>query len=298
MLDLADGPQRSVTIPVLSQFLPDGRAEEALTPTKANHIGYQEYRRFPADAFEQTNLKFWWGHMPGHTAYSWVFPNEDSVARVGFTMPIGLDLDTVPDREAYKLLRPNDDRVPSGQEYVSRLLEFAYGDRYDLDDFPRLKDQGKNDGTETYPISSTRPIDSPIGANIAVTGGAMGATSAFHEGGGHLAIRTGAIAGELAADDEMDRYNDEWKRAIGTEIRRNVSMAEVVRGYGPSDWDRALRVVRQVQAPSWDVSILPHLSAAGWTGLKLAANYRWETFQYRNGRYVQIRETEYGEGST
>ena len=295
-LVLADGPQRTVTLPILDQFLPEGRAETALSSTTANHIAYQEYRRFPEDAFEPTNLKFWWGHMPGHTAYPWVFPNDDTLARVGLTMPIGMDLDAVPNRAAYKLLRPEDERVPSGREYVERTLEMAYGDRYDLDDFPLVEDRGKTGGTETYPISSTRPIDSPVGANVAVTGGAMGATSAFHEGGGHVAVRTGAIAGELAATGELSRYNDAWKAAIGDEIRRNVSMADLVRDFEPGDWDRAFGIASRLQALGADggITLSRGLRAAGVAGMRLAAGYRWHKFRYRDGRYVQIREDEYG----
>ncbi|MDX1745537.1 MAG: NAD(P)/FAD-dependent oxidoreductase, partial [Halobacteriales archaeon] len=240
-LILADGPQRTVTMGVLNDFLPAGRAESALSATHANHIAYQEYREFPEAAFEPTALKFWWGHMPGETAYPWVFPNDGNVARVGLTMPIGLDLATVRDRDTYKLLRPDDERIPSGRTYIERLLDLAYPS-YDVSDFPLVEDRGKRDGTETYPISSTRPIDSPVGANVAVTGGAMGATSAFHEGGAHVAVATGRIAGDLAARGQLDRYNNAWKRTIGEEVNRNVAMADLVHDYGPRDWDRAFRV--------------------------------------------------------
>ena len=294
-LVLADGPQRTVTLPVLSQFLPDGRAEAALGSTTANHIAYQEYRRFPEDVFEPANLKFWWGYMPGHTAYPWVFPNDGSVARVGLTMPIGMDLADVPNREAYKLLRPDDERVPGGREYVERTLEMAYGDRYDLADFPLVEDRGKTGGTETYPISSTRPVDSPVDANVAVVGGAMGATSAFHEGGGHVAVRTGAIAGELAGAGDLGRYNDAWKRAIGTEVLRNVAMAELVRDFQPADWDRAFRLADRLQALGAEggITLRRGLAAAGWSGVKLAAGYQWRKYRFRGGRYVQIGEDEY-----
>src|SRR5699024_6034413 len=149
-----------------------------------------------------------------HTAYPWVFPNDGCVARVGLTMPIGLDIDEVQNPETYRLLEPNDETVPSGKEYVERLLAAEYPD-YDLDDFPLVEDRGKSGRTETYPISSTRPIDSPTGANVAIVGGAMGATSAFHEGGDHVAVRTGKIAGSLAGADALDAYNREWKRAVG-----------------------------------------------------------------------------------
>ncbi|MFB6129678.1 MAG: NAD(P)/FAD-dependent oxidoreductase, partial [Salinigranum sp.] len=128
-LILADGPQRAVTNRVLDRLLPFD-VTDRLDSTKANHIAYQEHRRFPPELFEevQSAIKFWWGYIPGHTAYPWVFPNDDNVARVGLTMPIGLDLSTVEDRDAYCLLRPEDERVPQGREYIRRLLEREYGD--------------------------------------------------------------------------------------------------------------------------------------------------------------------------
>jgi len=293
-LILADGPQRTVTLPVLDQFLPDRSAGEVLDSTKTNHIAYQEYREMPPELFDPASIKFWWGHMPGHTAYPWIFPNDGEVARIGLTMPIDLDLDTVEDRESYKLLRADDDRVPSGGEYVERLLELVFPE-YDLADFPRVENRGKRNGTETYPISSTRPIDSPVGANVAVTGGAMGATSAFHEGGGHVAVRSGAVAGELAAAGELARYNDQWKRTIGTEVRRNVAMADLVRGFGPDDWDRTFRVANRMLEAGAEggITLLRGSRAGGFTGLKLAAGYRWHKFRYRNGRLPQLRESEY-----
>jgi electron-transferring-flavoprotein dehydrogenase len=293
-LILADGPQRTVTLPVLDGFLPDRSAGDVLDATRANHIAYQEYREMPPELVEPASLKFWWGHMPGHTAYPWIFPNDDSVARIGLTMPIDLDLSTVENREAYELLRPEDDRVPSGGEYIERLLETVYPD-YDLEDFPRVEGRGKRNGTETYPISSTRPIDSPVGANVAVTGGAMGATSAFHEGGGHVAVRSGTIAGELAAAGDLDRYNDAWKDAIGTEVRRNVAMADLVREFGPEDWDRTFRVANRMLEAGADggITLLRGSRAGGLTGLKLAAEYQWHKFRYRDGRVVQLRESEY-----
>ena len=293
-LILADGPQRTVTLPVLDGFLPDRSAGDVLDATAVNHIAYQEYREMPDELFEPASLKFWWGHMPGHTAYPWIFPNDGDVARIGLTMPIDLDLAAVENREAYELLRPEDERAPSGEEYVERLLETVYPD-YDLDDFPRVQGRGKRNGTETYPISSTQPIDSPAGANVAVTGGAMGATSAFHEGGGHVAVRSGTIAGELAAAGELDRYNDAWKDAIGTEVRRNVAMADLVREFGPEDWDRTFRVANRMLEVGADggITLLRGSRAGGLTGLKLAAEYQWHKFRYRNGRVAQIRESEY-----
>ncbi|MFB6198570.1 MAG: NAD(P)/FAD-dependent oxidoreductase, partial [Halobacteriaceae archaeon] len=175
-LILADGPQRRVTMNVLDQFLPSKAASERLSPPRANHIAYQEYRRFPEELFDPDSIIFWWGWMPGETAYPWVFPNEDTVARVGLTLPMALDIDEF-DRNAYRLLRDEDESIPSGSTYIERLLEAAYPE-YEVGDFPIVDDHGKSGGTETYPISSTRPIDSPTGAGIAVAGGAMGSTSA------------------------------------------------------------------------------------------------------------------------
>jgi len=292
---LADGPQRQVTMGVLDEFLPEHRAaSNVLSPPTANHIAYQEHRQFPEGAFEDDRLKFWWGWMPGETAYPWVFPNDDNVARVGLTMPIGMTLDDVEDPAAYRLLDPEDDSLPRAGEYVTRLLERVYGDEYDVEaDFPRVEDRGKSKGTETYPISSTRPIESPVGAGIAVAGGAMGTTSALHEGGYHVAVRSGKIAGELAATDELERYNQEWQRAIGTELIRNVAFADLVADYGPDDWDRTFSLASRMLGDGADGNLLARRLTAGPGALKLLARYKWQKRKLKKGGYVQIREDEY-----
>jgi len=294
-LVLADGPQRQVTMRVLDDFLPAEKAvSNLLNPRSANHIAYQEYRRFPDDLFDADSMKFWWGWMPGETAYPWVFPNRDNVARVGLTMPIGLDVDDY-DASEWRLLREDDDRIPAGKEYIRRLLEELYGDEYDVEtDFPLVDGHGKSKSTETYAISSTRPIESPTDAGIAVVGGAMGTTSAFHEGGDHVAHRTGKLAGGLAAEGRLEDYNDAWHDAIGDEIKRNVAMADVVGDYGPADWDKTIRITRQMLDASDSGKIISKSnarSAAG--GLKLYSQYRRAKFRYRNGKYAQIRESDY-----
>ncbi|WP_232688253.1 NAD(P)/FAD-dependent oxidoreductase [Halobacterium zhouii] len=294
-LILADGPQRQVTMSVLDPLLPEGKqASEVLSPPTANHIAYQEYRRIPEELFDADSLKFWWGWMPGKTAYPWIFPNRDNVARVGLTMPIGMDVDDF-DASEWRLLREDDERIPSGGEYVRRLLEELYGDEYDVEsDFPRVEGHGKSDSTETYPISSTRPIESPTKAGIAVAGGAMGTTSAFHEGGDHVAHRTGLLAGKLAAEGRLTEYNDAWHDAIGDELRRNVAMADVVSDFGPDDWDETIRITRQMLASNDSGKIITKSNArhAGG-GLKLYAKYKRAKFRYRKGKYAQIRESDY-----
>ncbi|RBI63813.1 NAD(P)/FAD-dependent oxidoreductase [halophilic archaeon] len=294
-LVLADGPQRQVTLNALDQFMPQGRSvSEHLSPPRANHIAYQEYREFPEEAFEPSALKFWWGVMPGETAYPWVFPNDGTVARVGLTMPIGLDLAEVENREDYALLRPDDERVPRGGEYVRRLLERLYGDEYDVEsDFPLVEDRGKSGGTETYPISSTHPIESPTRAGVAVAGGAMGTTSAFHEGGYHLAVRTGKLAGELAATDSLGEYNDRWRQAIGEELLRNVSFADIVADYGPADWDRTFSMVDDLLDDDRESGMFKKKFSSGVRGAKLVGTYKKTKYGYRDGKYVQLTESEY-----
>ena len=292
---LADGPQRQVTMRVLDDFLPEDRqASELLNPRTANHIAYQEYRQFPEELFDADSMKFWWGWMPGKTAYPWVFPNRDTVARVGLTMPIGLDIEDF-DASEWRLLREDDERIPSGKVYIRRLLEELYGDEYDVDEeFPLVEGHGKSESTETYAISSTKPIESPTDAGIAVVGGAMGTTSAFHEGGDHVAHRTGKLAGKLAAQDRLDDYNDAWHEAIGAEVKRNVAMADVVEEYGPADWDRTIRVTRTMLEASDDGNIISKSnarSAAG--GLKLYSQYKRAKFRYRKRKYTKIRESDY-----
>lgn len=288
-LILADGPQRQVTIPVLDGLLPNQIASERLSPPKTNHIAYQEHRRIPEEVFDASSIKFWWGWMPGETAYPWIFPNDGQIARVGLTMPIGMDIADF-DPSAYRLLSTDDDRIPSGGEFVRRLLEELYGDEYDIEsDFQLVDDRGKRKGTETYPISSTRPIDSPVEAGIAVAGGAMGSTSAFHEGGDHTAVATGTLAGRLAAAGRLSEYNDAWKGKVGSEILRSVVFADLVADYQPSDWDKAFRTARQLQNPT---GFRPSISA-GLSGLALVLRYRLHKYRVRRQGYVQIKESEY-----
>ncbi len=265
---LADGPQRRITLDALDQFTAPGRSvSDYLSPPEANHIAYQEYREFPPELFEEFEdmLKFWWGYMPGETAYPWIFPNDGTVARVGLTMPIGMDLEDVENPAAYALLESDDERIPSGSEYIRRLLELEYGDEYDIEeDIPLVEDRGKSKGTETYPISSTRPIDSPVGANIAVAGGAMGTTSAFHEGGYHVAVRTGKIAGRLAATDSLEHYNDVGSARLATRscetspLRTSSETTSPTTGTGRSTSSRICKVTA-LTTPSSQRSTPPGL---------------------------------------
>lgn len=292
---LADGPQRTVTIPTVDQFVPDGHSSgDLLGPSTANHIGYQEYRRFPEEVFEPDTITFWWGWIPGETAYLWAFPDEEPITRLGSTVPFSIDVDEVDCHEGYRLLRPEDEQIPRGGVYIRRLLEEVYGDAFDIDaDFPLVENRGKAGGTEAYPISSTRPIDSPTRAGIAVAGGAMGTTSAFHEGGDHVAIRSGKLAGRLAAEGRLDAYNDAWKAAIGKEIVRNVTVAELVRRYTPQDWDRSFAVLREMgfEEGSFDYSKL--LSRTGLEAFELYGRSFWHRLRFRGGRYTQLHEDEY-----
>ena len=154
---------------------------------------------------------------------------------------------------------------------------------------PLVEDRGKRGGTETYAISSTRPIESPTAAGIAVVGGAMGGTSAFHEGGDHVAVRTGKLAGELAAAGDLQGYNRAWQSALDDEFRRNVAVADLVREYRPADWDRAFRIARAITSDS-RLSML----RAGIPGLRLLWGYRRASRRFENGGYIQFREDEYG----
>ncbi len=289
-LILADGPQRSVTIDALDQFTPpDRRIADILDPTSTNHIAYQEYRRLPAELSDPNRLTFWWGFLPGHTAYPWRFPNDGNVVRLGLTRPIERQRHPI-SAETWPLLRETDDTLPQGRELLARLVDVAYDD-YSLAEFPLVTTRGKQNGTETYPISSTRPIDSPTTAGIAVTGGAMGGTSAFHEGGYHVAVRTGRIAGYLAGRESLGRYNETWKRGVGAEIQRNVVMAEIVRDYSPTDWDRLFRMLSNLLET--DQRRIWALLRMGLPGLRFAYRFHRTKQRFRDNRYVQFTENEY-----
>ncbi|MFP4632339.1 MAG: NAD(P)/FAD-dependent oxidoreductase [Halobacteriales archaeon] len=249
-LVLADGPGRRVSLDVLDELCVDDSVRRHLGPSNANHVAHQEHRRFPDEVFEDDVLRFWWGYVPGETAYPWYFPNDDGVVRLGVTLPMGLRAADVDEPGSYALVDGSDEGLPSASTYIERLLEHEYPG-YDVEDFPLVEDRGKQGGRESYPISSTSPVDSPVGAGVVAVGGAMGATSAFHEGGYHLAVATGKLAGELVADDSLDIYNERWRHELGDEMARNVGLAHLVEDYGPTDWDGLLRVARASVDGGW-----------------------------------------------
>ncbi|MFW5905621.1 MAG: NAD(P)/FAD-dependent oxidoreductase, partial [archaeon] len=109
----------------------------------------------------------------------------------------------------------------------------------------------------------------------------------------HVAVRSGKIAGRLAAEDRLTRYNDTWKDAIGDEILRNVSFAEIVRDFRPADWDRAFETTRRLLATDDSGQLLRWQLSAGFEGLRQLLRYKWHKWSYRDGRYVQVRESDY-----
>jgi electron-transferring-flavoprotein dehydrogenase len=120
----------------------------------------------------------------------------------------------------------------------------------------------------------------------------MGTTSAFHEGGDHVAIRSGKIAGRLAALGALRAYNGEWQRAIGDEVLRNVAFAELVHDFGPDDWDRVFGLVDSVSTRGARYAV-DDVATTGLYGLRLFLAYKWTKFRYRDGGYCQIREDDY-----
>ncbi|MCL7417210.1 MAG: NAD(P)/FAD-dependent oxidoreductase, partial [Halalkalicoccus sp.] len=105
--------------------------------------------------------------------------------------------------------------------------------------------------------------------------------------------RSGKIAGRLAAIGDLTSYNDTWKGRIGEEILRNVSMAEMVKGYTPADWDRTFRVVDRMLAGSGGYDMFRRTFGAGLGATRLLLAYRKARFGFRDGRYVQFCESEY-----
>jgi len=289
-LILADGPQRPVTTQVLDQFTPQNQQiSDILNPRETNHIAYQEYRRVPEE-LEEPMLHFWWGYIPGRSAYPWIFPNRGRVVRTGLTMPIGLDADDY-DADEWLLLEDDDEQIPDGATYLERLYEQEFPEYEFEDDFPLVEDRGKSNGTETYPISSTRPVESPTQAGIAATGAAMGGTSPFHEGGYHIAVATGKIAGRLAAADSLERYNEEWQTGmLGAELYRNASAANLNREYGPEDWDRTFSAADALIGD--DRSVLRALKTSP-EAARIALSHLRSKLRFKRGNYALLEESEY-----
>lgn len=258
-LVLADGPKRTATIDALGQFLDD--VNDRIGPSNSNqHVARQYYVDPPASATWTDGLDgallFFWGHIPGHTAYPWVFPLGDGVYEIGLTRPAGLDRPEVfdsldMDPREWPLLDPEDTTYPGDSEILRRFHTRTLSADGELTD-QTVGSLGKHDGAETYVISSMRPFDSPTDANIAVVGGAGGFTSAFHEGGDHVAVYTGTLAGELIGDDDksLGAFNTEWKRRYGYEIFPNVAFAEVVDDFTPEAYDKIFSALVGENTPS------------------------------------------------
>ena len=120
----------------------------------------------------------------------------------------------------------------------------------------------------------------------------MGTTSSFHEGGDHVAVRTGAIAGELAAAGDIAPYNRRWKEAIGDEVVRNVTMADMVADYDPDDWNRIIGAADAMLAAEAGDGLLSQPYRSGWESMKLLLGYKWNKRRVKKG-YVGIDESEY-----
>jgi electron-transferring-flavoprotein dehydrogenase len=68
-------------------------------------------------------------------------------------------------------------------------------------------------------------------------------------------------------------------------------MAAVARDYGPADWDRTFAaadtIVNRGQYSWWS------LLRSGLTGIQLYRTYKRTKDRFRDGNYVQLRESEY-----
>jgi electron-transferring-flavoprotein dehydrogenase len=70
-----------------------------------------------------------------------------------------------------------------------------------------------------------------------------------------------------------------------------VTFADLVRDWRPDDWDRAFGTANDLM----DARGIKADAAlrGGYYGLKMVLNYKWTKFGYRDGRYVQLRESDY-----
>jgi electron-transferring-flavoprotein dehydrogenase len=77
-------------------------------------------------------------------------------------------------------------------------------------------------------------------------------------------------------------------------VRRNVTLADMVRGYGPNDWDRVFRIGRtMLGAQDGAVPNLGSAFAAGIPAVKLYLAYRYRKYRLRGDGFVQLPESAY-----
>ena len=109
-------------------------------------------------------------------------------------------------------------------------------------------------------------------------------------------VRTEPRDGPLAGRD-VGAVPEELVRAVvgrAVDLREPGVLADVVRDYGPDDWDRVFGVASAMQPD-------PGEGRAGWldalragpAALKLFGQYQYGKFQVRDGGYCQIREDDY-----
>ena len=97
----------------------------------------------------------------------------------------------------------------------------------------------------------------------------------------------------MAADGDLSSYNARWQEAIGDELLRNVTFAELCRGYGPSDWDRTFKSVRGMLAADGSDLLKASTLRSGLSGAKVLYNYKKQKRSLRKGGYVQLTADDY-----
>jgi electron-transferring-flavoprotein dehydrogenase len=108
---------------------------------------------------------------------------------------------------------------------------------------------------------------------------------------GSIAVHDDRVTGELDDLDALRANSPKWHSAVDDGVRRNCVFADMVRGYGPDDWDTVFGLVDDIKG---EEGFTPRQAVyAGATGAKLFGEYAWRKFRYRNGGYAQIREDEY-----
>ena len=141
-----------------------------------------------------------WGKIPA--SYGWVFPKGDR-----------LTVGVIASRRSDQATATSAKQGDATREYLREFVE-----RLELSGYPAVRDSGH--------LTKCRSDDSPLGqGRVIVAGDAAGLLDPWTREGISFALRSGALAGELAAkaagtsESPLDEYAAAIDRGLGAEMR-------------------------------------------------------------------------------
>tara|TARA_Y100000590_G_scaffold276896_1_gene310886 strand:+ start:3511 stop:4719 length:1209 start_codon:yes stop_codon:yes gene_type:complete len=206
----------------------------------SKQLGYvQQWKKFGAGAefevkVEKLESDTWWlmvGQEYSPAGYAWMFPTSKNTARIG----VGVG-------------KPDSDLDPTIR--LNELIEKKSGP---------IKDLGKIEKIEFHYglIPNDGLSRKTVYENLILVGDSAGQANPLVLEGIRYAIRFGEVAGRIASDAVKNsnmtekflmRYEDEWKKAIESNINSAGKVQNRWLGLSDEDWDKELTIINELSA--------------------------------------------------